>query len=616
MPSHPLLCPPPHPPPAAAPLQKFRRLHSITAGHPENTLHPAIEVSTGPLGQGICNAVGMALAESHLGAVFNKPGFAPIVDNFTYVICGDGCLQEGVSGEASSLAGHLGLGKLIVLYDDNKITIDGPTALSFTEDVGRRYEAYGWQVLAVPDGNTNPEAILAAVRAAQAERGRPTLIKVSTTIGVGSEKANSHEVHGAPLGAKDLAHVKTHYGFSPEASFVVPPEVAELYGAAAAAAAAHHGAWEANFAAYAAAHPAEAAEFSRRVSGSLPEGWMAKLPRGGPEAPATATRTHSGNVLNALKDALPELVGGSADLTPSNMTALKGIGDYQAATPAGRYIRFGVREHAMAAICNGMVAYGAIVPFCGTFLNFIGYALGAVRLSALSHFRVLYVATHDSIGLGEDGPTHQPVEMLQSLRATPNMFVYRPADANETSAAYAMALTRPAAPAVFSLARAACKNLEASSIEAAMRGAYKAFDSAGAAAGADCVGADCVVIATGTEVEIGVAGARALAAETGRRVAVVSAPCLEVFREQSAEYQRSLLPPGAPVVSIEASAVAGWERYAHAWVGLEGFGLSAPGADVYKALNITAEAVAAKGKALMAHYGNAAPAVPAVAPRF
>lgn len=606
-------------------LQKFRKLHSITAGHPENVLHPAIEVSTGPLGQGISNAVGMAMAEAHLAAEFNKPGCAPVVDNFTYVLCGDGCLQEGVSGEASSLAGHLGLGKLIVCYDDNHITIDGGTELSFTEDVGARYAAYGWHVQHVADGNSDLAGIEAAIRAAQAVTDRPSLIKVTTIIGVGSEKANSHEAHGAPLGAKDLAHVKAHYGFDPAAAFEVDPAVRAYYAGAGEAAAGAHAAWAAAFAAYSAAHPAPAAEFTRRMEGRLPEGWSDALPRGAPGDKVIATRNHSGNCLNAIKGVLPELFGGSADLTPSNMTQLNGCGDFQRGTPGGRYIRFGVREHAMAAICNGMAAYGGVMPYCATFLNFIGYASGAVRLSALSHFRVLYVATHDSIGLGEDGPTHQPVEMLAGLRATPNMYVYRPADANETSACYKLAIENRTAPGVLSLARAVQGNFEGSSFEGACRGGYHIFTAGGEAGGGGGGGAAAlaapgiVIAATGTEVGIACEAARALAGELGGalRIAVASLPCLEVFEAQPLEYRARILPPGAAVVSIEASAVKGWERYAHAHVGLSTFGLSAPAPDVYRELGLTAEAVAAKAKAVLAHYkGGAIPPVLCVGPTF
>lgn len=600
-------------------LQKFRKVDSVTAGHPENILHPAIEVSTGPLGQGISNAVGMAMAEAHLAAEFNKDGSAPVMDSYTYVLCGDGCLQEGVSAEASSLAGHLGLGKLIVCYDDNHVTIDGSTDLSFTEDVLKRYEAYGWHVQHVPNGDSDVDAIEAAIRAAQAVKDKPSMIKITTTIGFGSEKAGTGEVHGAPLGSKDIAHVKQLLGFDASQSFVVPADVAEFYKGAGAKAAQAEAAWQANFAAYKAAHATEASEFTRRFDGKLPEGWMDVLPRTKAGDKPVATRNQSGLVLNALVPKMPELIGGSADLTPSNMTALKGIPDFQKATPIGRYIRFGVREHGMAAICNGIAAFGGLLPYCATFMNFIGYAAGSVRLSALSHFRVLYVATHDSIGLGEDGPTHQPVEMMESLRATPNMFVYRPADQNETSACYALALANSHAPAVFALARAASPYMPGTSFDKALKGGYVVFDSTDPEGGADKAAAgvpDAVVLSTGTEVAMAIDGAKKAAAATGKRVAVASMPCLEVFERQPLEYRKSIIPDGVPVVSMEASAVKGWERYAHAWVGLTTFGKSGPAGDVYKALAITPEAVASKVEKVIAHFGKAAPIVPVNGPTF
>ena len=563
-------------------LKKFRKVGSITAGHPENILHPAIEVSTGPLGQGITNAVGLALAERHLAAEFNAPGLPPLVDSYTYVLCGDGCLQEGISSEASSLAGHLKLGKLIVLYDDNHITIDGGTELSFTEDVLKRYEAYGWHTLHVADGNFDLAGIEAAILAAKAVTDRPSMIKVTTTIGFGSEKQGKEEVHGAPLGAADLKHTKKVLGFNPDESFVVPDDVREFYAGAGTLAATAETAWNAVFATYQASHPALVAEFSRRFTGELPVGWFDKLPRYKPTDKADATRNLSGAVLNVLAAGLPEVIGGSADLTPSNKTQFKGAVDFQAATPGGRYIRFGVREHAMAAICNGIAAYGGLLPYCGTFLNFIGYAQGAVRLSALSHFRVIYVGTHDSIGLGEDGPTHQPVEMLESLRATPNMFTYRPADGNEVSAAYACAVQARHAPAVIALSRQNVPHLPGSTIEKAMTGGYTVWDSADPAGGADVPAGTTapvalIVASTGTEVSIAIDGAKKAAAAGGVRVQVASLPCLELFDTQPLAYRSSVLTPGVPVISFEAACIKGWERYAHAWIGMTTFGMSGPG---------------------------------------
>ena len=396
--------------------------------------------------------------------------------------------------------------------------------------------------------------------------------QVTTTIGFGSSKAGSEKAHGEPLGAASLKAVKTAFGFDPEASFVVPEDVAAYYAGAAAAAAGAEASWKGVLAAYEAAHPQRAAEFTRRMSGVLPPALLEKLPRYSPADKADATRNLSGAVLNVLASALPELIGGSADLTPSNKTQFKGAVDYQKATPGGRYIRFGVREHAMAAICNGIAAYGGLLPYCGTFLNFIGYAAGATRLSALSNFRVIYVGTHDSIGLGEDGPTHQPVEMIEMLRATPNMFVWRPADGNEVSAAYAAAVSNTHGPAVIALSRQNVPQLAGSSIEAAMRGGYTLCTVGDAAAPLGMV-----FVSTGTEVSLAVdAATKWVAATPGFRAQVASLPCHEVFDRQPLEYRASVLPEGVPVVSVEAACIRGWERYAHAWVGLTTFGLSAP----------------------------------------
>jgi transketolase len=459
-------------------LKQFRQLGSKTPGHPESFMTAGVEVCTGPLGQGLSNAVGMAMAEAHLAARFNKQGF-PVVDNFTYVICGDGCLQEGVTSEASSLAGHLGLGKLIVLYDDNNITIDGSTDLSFTEDVGARYAAYGWHVQSVADGNSGSGDILAAVEAAKLVTDRPSMIKVKTIIGVGSKLENTHKVHGSPLGDEELARFKTHYGMNPEEFFAVPQAAGEFYGGCGAAGDTAQGEWAAMFGEYTKAFPEEAKSFERMTGGALPEGWMDALPRFTTESPTKASRIYSQMVLDSLTKAIPDLIGGSADLTPSNMTRVDEMAvDFQKATPHGRYLRFGVREHGMAAVCNGLAAYGGLIPYCATFLNFVGYALGAVRISALAGHRVIYVMTHDSIGLGEDGPTHQPVETLISLRAMPKMKVCRPADGNETSGSYALALTY-AGPTTLSLSRQGLPNLEGTSIEAVAMGAYVLVESRG-----------------------------------------------------------------------------------------------------------------------------------------
>jgi transketolase len=580
--------------PSMSDLQNFRQLNSVTAGHPENYLLDGVEVSTGPLGQGISNAVGLAIAEAHLAARFNQNGLAPLVDHSTYVICGDGCLQEGVSSEACSLAGHLKLGKLIVLYDDNDITIDGGTNLSFTEDVAKRFESYGWHVQTVADGNsTDTSSLESAVAAARAVTDKPSIIKVKTIIGLGSAKQGTHSVHGAPLGAEDISNVKTKFGFDPSQSFQVPDVVREAYGSCVDKGNAAVAEWNALLSEYKSAVPELMAEFERRMNGTLPDNWMAALPRYTPgQDKDKASRNYSQDVINALAPLLPEMMGGSADLTPSNKTNFKGCIDFQADTPHGRYLRFGVREHGMAAICNGMAAHGSILPYCATFLNFVGYALGAIRVTSLSHFRVIYVMTHDSIGLGEDGPTHQPVETLCSLRAMPNHLVIRPADGNETSGAYAIALANPTRPCTLALSRQTLVHQTGSSIENTMKGAYVLLENANAV---------CTLIATGSEVQL----CMNAAAEMGN-VRVVSMPCWELFEEQSNEYQQSVLG-GLPVVSVEAGATTGWERYSHAHIGMRTFGASAPGSACFEHFGFTVNNIKNIVGKVTAHYSNGAP---------
>ena len=432
-----------------------------------------IEVSTGPLGQGISNAVGLAIAERHMAATFNTEQFT-VFDNYTYVICGDGCLQEGVSSEACSLAGHLGLGKLIVLYDDNQITIDGSTELSFTEDVLMRYDAYGWHTQTVGDVANGIGDLRQAIKNAQLDTDRPSIIKVRTAIGFGSpSKQGLASAHGAPLGATDLAGAKTFYGFDPASKFQIDDDVKAEYAMSTANGELKRQTWEASFEAYSKAHPEKAAELERRFNHELPPGVLDKLPKFtyGVDKDL-ATRQFSEACINALAPHLEELVGGSADLTGSNLTQIKSSGDFQKETPQGRYFRFGVREHAMAALSNGMFAYGGLRPFCATFLVFVGYCVGAIRLSALSKLGVIYIMTHDSIGLGEDGPTHQPVETLESLRCTPNINVCRPADSNETAASYHIGLTCAKTPTVICCSRSTVRALEGSSIEKALMGAY------------------------------------------------------------------------------------------------------------------------------------------------
>mmetsp|Transcript_3989 Transcript_3989/g.6997 ORF Transcript_3989/g.6997 Transcript_3989/m.6997 type:complete len:686 (-) Transcript_3989:124-2181(-) len=578
-------------------IKQFRQLDSVTAGHPENHLLEGVEIATGPLGQGISNAVGFALGEAHLAAKYNKEGH-DIIDNYTFVICGDGCLQEGVSSEAGSLAGHLKLGKLIVLYDDNQITIDGNTDVSFTEDVLKRYEAYGWQVLTVSDGDTyDVSAIVDAVEEAKACTDKPTLIKIKTTIGIGAAKEGTAGVHGAPLGWDDIKKVRTAYGMTPDDHFNVSDSVKEAMGAFRTRGEGLVKDWNDKMEAYRKAFPEEAAELERRIAGDLPEGWEDKLPAWKPEDKALATRQSSGQVLNACADAVVDIVGGSADLTGSNLTALKSSHDFQAATPDGRYIRFGVREHGMAAICNGLAAYGGFIPFGATFLNFAGYALGSMRLSALCELRVLYVMTHDSIGLGEDGPTHQPVGMLVTLRSIPNMHVFRPADANEVSGAYKAALKLNKSPSVFALTRQGLSNLEHSSADKVAQGGYVVHPVDGKP--------DLTFVATGSEVEIAIAAAKSLTKD-GIATSVVSMCCCELFDKTSEEYKKSVFESGVPVISVEAAGVIGWAKYSHYQIGMTTFGASGPIKELYKKFGFTEENLVAKGKAVFAKLGGKA----------
>lgn len=575
-------------------MKQFRQLESKTPGHPENFMTAGVEVSTGPLGQGISNAVGMAIAEKHLAATFNKDGH-DIVGHHTFVICGDGCLQEGVSSEASSLAGHLGLGKLIVLYDDNKITIDGDTALSFTEDVKSRYEAYGWQVLVVEDGN-DIEQIRAAVNMAKANGAHPSMIKIRTKIGHGSSKEGSASSHGAPLGKESLEGVKTKFGFNPEESFKVDDSVYGFYHEHAAKGKAAEAAWHKKYKAYKADFPAEAGELDRRIKGVLPSGLEEALPTFTPGVDKKATRACSEAVLNAVAAQCSEVMGGSADLTPSNLTSLKCSKDFQGDTPDGRYIRFGVREHGMAAICNGMFAHGALRPYCATFLNFIGYALGSVRVSALSNFGVVYVMTHDSIGLGEDGPTHQPIEMLETLRAMPNLNVFRPADGNEVAGSYLAAMNTAGTPSVISLSRQGTPTLAKGSRDMVSKGAYTVYSTAEGTAPA------LILAASGTEVDLAIQTAEAAKASAKGAIQVVSMPCWELFDAQPLAYRMTVFPAGVPVMSIEASGSHGWSRYAHASFGMERFGLSAPGGAVYEHFGFTVANLSAKAQQVMQYY--------------
>ncbi|KAK7943741.1 transketolase [Apiospora aurea] len=573
-------------------LKKFRSVDSITPGHPEAHDTPGIEVTTGPLGQGISNAVGLAIAQAHTAATFNEDGF-PIVDNYTYTFMGDGCLMEGVSGEASSLAGHLQLGNLIAIYDDNHISIDGDTNVAFTEDTIKRYEAYGWHVVVVDDGDNDLEGIAAAIKKCQEVKDKPSMIKLRTTIGFGSLNQGTHGVHGSPLKADDIKQLKQKFGFNPEQSFAVPQEVYDLYNKHAAEGAAAEEEWNKMFAKYGEKHQAKHADLVRRQKGELPEGWEKNLPTYTPSDSAVASRKLSEIVLQKIHEVLPELVGGSADLTGSNLTRWKeavdfqppatGLGDY-----SGRYIRYGVREHGMGAIMNGLAAYGTIVPYGGTFLNFVSYAAGAVRLSALSQIRAIWVATHDSIGLGEDGPTHQPIETLAHFRALPNCMVWRPADGNETSAAYYVALTSKHTPSIIALSRQNLPQLEGSTIANATKGGYVLHE---------VEGADVTLVSTGSEVCICVDAVKYLKEKHNIKARIVSMPCFEVFDAQSKEYRLSVLPDGIPSLSVEVMSTMGWERYTHEQFGINRFGASGAYKDVYEKFEFTPEGISKRAVA-------------------
>lgn len=575
-------------------LQQFRQLGSITPGHPERHLTPGVEVTTGPLGQGISNAVGLAIAEAHLAAKFNKPD-VKIVDHFTYVFCGDGCLMEGVAQEALSLVGHLGLEKFIVIYDDNNISIDGNTNLAFTEHSAEKYQALGFHTIVVANGNSDYDAMRKAIAEARVPKGKPTMILLKTTIGFGAKKENTAGVHGSPLGDEDIRNVKTKFGRDPELKFNVTAEEYAYFRNGAARGQAAHAAWKKRFEEYSAKYPAEAALYTSYWSGVVPESVKALLPR---NEKSIATRKASENALAALIPALPQLIGGSADLTGSNLTrpGTAALVDFQKATQHGTYLRFGVREHAMCAIMNGIDAHGGLIAFGGTFLNFVGYALGAVRLSAMSEHGVVIVATHDGIGLGEDGPTHQPVELVVSLRATPNMLVFRPSDQTETSAAWWIAVQRRKSPSVLCLTRQNTVPQPNSSFEGVAKGAYTIVEAENP---------QVVLVGTGSEVELATKAATLIGSDL--RVRVVSMPCTNLFDEQSEEYKAALFPAGVPILSVEAYSSVGWDRYSHYHVGLDTFGASAPAEALYAHFGITAENVADKARKLVAHFGGNAP---------
>ncbi len=567
-------------------LKRFRQWGSLTPGHPEFGLTPGIETTTGPLGQGFSNGVGMAMAEAHLAAVYNRPGHE-IINHFVYAIVTDGDLMEGVASEAASLAGHLRLGKLIYLYDDNKISIEGSTDIAFTEDRGKRFEAYGWHVQRVEDG-LDVEAIDRAIQAAKADP-RPSLIMVRTVIGYGlPTRAGTAKAHGEPPGDAELNGAKEKLGWPVEPRFYIPDEALALFRQAETRGPEQEAAWQTEFVAYQAEHPALAAELARRLAGQLPDGWADGLPVFPADPKGLASRASSGKVLNAIAAKLPEVVGGSADLAPSTNTWLANTPAFSADDRAGRNVHFGVREHGMAAVVNGMAYHGGVIPFGATFFVFSDYLRPTLRVAAISHLGSIWVFTHDSIGVGEDGPTHQPVEHMAALRAIPNLVALRPADANEVSEAWQIAVENRHRPTALVLTRQNLPTLDRSVYAPAAgvrRGAYVLADLGGAAP-------QVILLASGSEVGLIVEAGQRLA-EQGVAVRLVSFPSWELFAEQDAAYQAAVLPPAVTArVAVEAGVSQGWHR----WVGsagrvlaLDRYGASAPAKTVFEELGFTVE---------------------------
>jgi transketolase len=575
-------------------LQRFRQLGSATPGHPEYGVTAGVEATTGPLGQGFANAVGMAIAERRLAAEFNRPGHE-VIDHWTYGICSDGDLQEGIASEAASLAGHLRLRKLVFLYDDNLIQLDGPTSWAWSEDVRARFDAYGWHTQRVADGN-DLAAIEAAIMAAR-EDPRPSLIAVRTHIGYGSpNRQDSQKAHGQPLGEEEVQLTKQAYGWDPDRSFYVPDEALETFRAAVPAGEQLVADWNERMTAYARAFPDLERELRRRLTRKLADGWDSDLPTYPDGSDDLATRNASQQALQALKARVPELFGGAADLSESNLTDLKGEGDFTA-QESGRNLRFGVREHAMGGIGNGIAYHGGFIPYVGTFLNFSDYMRGSVRLAALSSLHLIYVWTHDSVGLGEDGPTHQPIEHYAALRAMPNLWFVRPGDPNEAVAAWRLAISRPDGPVAMAFTRQKLPVLPGTADmagEGVARGGYVLADSDAPP--------QVILLATGSELQLAATARDSLAAD-GIAARVVSVPCWERFAEQSEEYRESVLPRGCTArLSVEAGSSLGWDR----WVGPEGamlalerFGLSAPAKDIFEHFGFTAEHVAALARGVI-----------------
>jgi transketolase len=570
-------------------LKQFRQWESKTPGHPEYHFTPGVETTTGPLGQGVGNAVGMAVAEAHMAATFNREGHA-IVDHYTYFICSDGDLMEGISHEAASFAGHFKLGKLIGFYDDNKITIDGATDLTFTDDTAKRFESYGWQVLHLADVN-DLDAIDAVVAEAKRDLTRPTMVVTRTHIGFGSpKKQDTSAAHGEPLGADEIVATKKALGWpKPDESFYVPAEALAEWRKAKAKGATAHAEWDLHHAAYAAADPTAAKELTRRMKGELPAGWEKAVPDFTAENGSVASRVASNLVLNALVGVIPELIGGSADLTPSNGTAVKTWKNFAPGDFDKRYMHFGIREHGMGSIMNGMALHGGVIPFGGTFLIFSDYMRPAIRLASLMNQRVIFIYTHDSIGLGEDGPTHQPIEQLSALRAIPQVTVIRPADATETAEAWKVAVSHTSGPVCLVLTRQKLGYIDRTkfaSAEGVKKGAYVLADAEGGKP-------DVVLMSSGSEVGLVMMARETLAAQ-GIKARVVSMASHELFAREGKGYIDSVLPKGVPRVSIEAASPQSWYK----WVGTDGvvigidrYGASAPFEKVFTELGITADNV-------------------------
>ena len=567
-------------------LQSFRQWGSKTPGHPEYGWTPGVEVTTGPLGAGLSTGVGMAIAGAHLAATFNKPGHE-LIDSYIYAIVTDGDLMEGVASEAASLAGHLSLGKLIYLYDDNKISIDGSTDLSFTEDRAKRFEAYGWHIQRVEDGN-DVEAIDSAIKAAKTDP-RPSLILCRTIIGFGApNRQGTQKAHGEPLGDEELNAAKDNLGWPKEPRFLIPDDVLEFYRKAVDRGRELEADWKMRREAYARLFPDLGTEFNRRIlMNKLPEGWESALPTFPADPKGMATRAASGKVINALVAKLPELIGGSADLAPSNNTKIDGSPAFQKDSPAGRNFHFGVREHGMGSVLNGMAIFGGVIPYGATFLVFADYMRASVRLAALSHYPTIFIFTHDSVGLGEDGPTHQPVEHLASLRIIPNLVVLRPADANETAQAWKAAIARRDGPTVLALTRQNVPTMDGPAL--VEKGAYVLKDFGTP---------EIILMASGSEVGLVMDAAQKLADE-GKGVRVVSFPSWELFEKQDEAYRESVLPKSIQKrLAVEAGSSIGWERYAKSVIGIDRFGASAPAKTIFEKLGFTVENVVAKAKEL------------------